>query len=293
MSSTSDLPFPLVQATWQKAMALGEGEKGFGYNFYKNLFEKHPSLLETIFKGVSIENQRKNLPKSITTVLSLLTDMPKAIDALQQLGARHVLYGTPDAGYAVVGENVIFTLQMILGDEFTPAAKEEWVTIYRFISKTMIDAAHSDKAAVWWQRLHVKRAKELQGIIAASGVSSAALSKQVGSKADLAAVAAAIADTKQVAGPTATFAAGMSADNLKNLAGNLSAALGGAKTLNPYDEMVIAWFATAVQENAGASASASSASGSCCGASTSSLLAGGAVVAALVAGAFFFLKKKQ
>jgi hypothetical protein len=32
------LPYPLVQATWKKAMDLGDGDAGFGANFYKNLF---------------------------------------------------------------------------------------------------------------------------------------------------------------------------------------------------------------------------------------------------------------
>lgn len=232
-------------------MALGDGDAGFGSNFYKNLFADYPALKETLFKNVAIDAQRMNLPKSITSVLALLTDMPKAVDALQQLGLRHVTYGTPDSGYPIVGSILVKTLALLLGSDFTADAKKEWITVYSLIQKTMIDAAYSDKAASWWQRFYAKRGKELQAILDVQEIKDPlALSKSIGSATSIAEVAAAIVETKSVTAPVVVgFTKGMTADQIKSLNANLANAIEKAnpnKTLSAYDKMVIEWFAGAV-----------------------------------------------
>ena len=318
---SEELPFPLVQATWKKASAL-QGEASFGHNFYKNLFTDHPALKETLFKGVNIDNQKVNLPKSITTVLGLLTDMPKAVSALQQLGMRHVAYDTPDAGYAVVGANVIKTLAQILGSDFTEEAKKEWITIYGVIEKTMIDSTKSDKSIPFWRRLYKRRATEFKQMIldpANGKLDKFSESVSIASKGNFSLVLgntdtidAAIAQTStapiRAAGARLAKEGKVTKEHFAVLSAAIASNIPGKTTgANLYEKMVIDWFVTHLQggfegklfddsplgksEAASAPATTSSSScNSCCGLNLCTV---SCVIAAVGVAAWFLLKKKD
>lgn len=260
-TQTTPLPFPLVQATWAKAMTL-EGDQAFGHNFYKNLFTDHPSLKETLFKTASIENQKKNLPKSITTVLGMLGDLPKALEALAQLGMRHVYYDTPDAGYAVVGANLIKTLAQILGSDFTEESKKEWIALYAVIEKTMIDAAHSDRAISHWRRLYKRRATEFKQFVldpATGKLDNFAEAVSAASKGHFNSVLASTATIdavieQQSTAPIRAAGARLAAEGKTKkehfaaladaIANNIS---GKTSTATPYEKLSIDWFVSHLQ----------------------------------------------
>jgi hemoglobin-like flavoprotein len=320
-TQTTPLPFPLVQATWAKAMTL-EGDQAFGHNFYKNLFTDHPSLKETLFKTASIENQKKNLPKSITTVLGMLGDLPKALEALAQLGMRHVYYDTPDAGYAVVGANLIKTLAQILGSDFTEESKKEWLALYAVIEKTMIDAAHSDRAIPHWRRLYKRRATEFKQLIfdsADSNPGKFSQSVSIITKCNFSSVleSSTVIDAvieQQSTAPIRAAGARLAAEGKTKkehlaaladaIANNIS---GRSSAATPYEKLSIDWFVSHLQagfegkpfddsplgKSEAAAASSSKQNNTCCSSiNLCSVLTVGSIVAAVGVAAFFLLKKK-
>ena len=74
------------------------------------------------------------------------------VPAVRQLGARHANYGVRDEHYATVGSALLWTLEQGLGDKFTPAVHDAWLTVYELLAGVMqmgaIEAqSRSDTAA--------------------------------------------------------------------------------------------------------------------------------------------------
>jgi hemoglobin-like flavoprotein len=60
------------------------------------------------------------------------------------LGRRHgVLYKVPDDAYPVVGEALIWALDMGLGEAFTADTRATWIKLYGLLSATMRLASSS------------------------------------------------------------------------------------------------------------------------------------------------------
>jgi hemoglobin-like flavoprotein len=51
-----------------------------------------------------------------------------------------VAYGVTDEHYSSVGRALIWTLERVLGADFTPEVKEAWTTVYNVIADTMKNA---------------------------------------------------------------------------------------------------------------------------------------------------------
>jgi hemoglobin-like flavoprotein len=169
-----ELPFPKVQATWKKALAVAEaGGSSFGEKFYANLFKATtPSLKDTLFGRTHHAEQRMNLTRSITLVLNMLDDMPKAAAALESLGARHVMYigpvGPETAGaYDLVGTVLVQTLTQLAGEADIKDAAEEWKAVYGVVKDTMIKASLDEKQSLpWLKKFNAKRIAEFKSLLA-------------------------------------------------------------------------------------------------------------------------------
>ena len=68
-------------------------------------------------------------------------DLEPVTMALEELGARHVNYGVIEAHYPIVGQALLATLGLALGDAWTPTVKEGWTNLYGYVSMTMIKGA--------------------------------------------------------------------------------------------------------------------------------------------------------
>jgi hypothetical protein len=68
-------------------------------------------------------------------------DLEPVTMALEELGARHVHYGVVPDHYPIVGEALLATLEVALGEAWTPTVKEGWSGIYTFVSTTMTKGA--------------------------------------------------------------------------------------------------------------------------------------------------------
>lgn len=108
--------------------------------FYERLFKKYPSV-KPMFKNASMKEQKKKLLASLVLVIQNLRHPDKLTAALQQLGARHIAYGTKPAHYDAVGENLLAVLGEFAGTAWTPAVKQAWTDAYGAIKTIMLAGA--------------------------------------------------------------------------------------------------------------------------------------------------------
>lgn len=107
--------------------------------FYDTLFTIDPSL-QFLFRG-DMAAQGKRLMSMLITAVRLLDEPDTLLPTLRILGARHLGYGVKPAHYDTVGQALLGTLAMGLGEAFTPSVREAWIAMYGVVSKTMQDAA--------------------------------------------------------------------------------------------------------------------------------------------------------
>ena len=113
--------------------------------FYARLFELDPSL-QRLFAHTDMAAQRKNLMQTLTVVVKSIDKLDTIVPAVQALGARHAGYGVTPAMFATVGQALIDTLSVGLGDAFTPDCRNAWVDAYQILSTVMIDAMERETA---------------------------------------------------------------------------------------------------------------------------------------------------
>jgi len=129
-----------VQSTWVKVLPI----KALAAKlFYEKLFETDPSL-RALFKG-DMREQGEKLMQVIDAAVNGLSRLEHITAAIQELGRRHAAYGVKDQHYDTVGVALLWTLGKSLGAEFTPEAKDAWVTVYDVLATTMREAAATSR----------------------------------------------------------------------------------------------------------------------------------------------------
>jgi hemoglobin-like flavoprotein len=126
----------LVQRSWRQVQPFANTVAEL---FYARLFSLNPAL-QALFTS-DMHEQRRKLMAVIGSVVSELSRLERITPAVQELGRRHVGYGVRDEHYATVGSALLWALERALGDAFTPDVKAAWVSAYRVLSQTMLDAA--------------------------------------------------------------------------------------------------------------------------------------------------------
>jgi len=104
-------------------------------DFYARLFEVAPTL-RPLFPD-DLSSQRDKLKHMLAMLVAGL-DRPVALtSALATLGDRHRAYGVVKADFIVVGRALIDTLDAHLGEQFSPADRHAWTTLYSRITAIM------------------------------------------------------------------------------------------------------------------------------------------------------------
>jgi hemoglobin-like flavoprotein len=107
--------------------------------FYSRLFELRPEL-RALFKG-DMEKQGLKLMTTLQLAIGALSDVERIRPALVHLGRSHVAYGVRDEHYAAVGEALLWALEQVLGEGFTPEVRSAWAEAYAALSSVMRAAA--------------------------------------------------------------------------------------------------------------------------------------------------------
>jgi len=132
----------MVQSSFAKVVPIADKAAEI---FYSKLFEKDPSL-KPLFKG-DITEQGKKLMTMIATAVNGLNNLEAIVPAVQQLGKNHAGYGVTDQMYDTVAAALLETLEVGLGDDFTPEVKGAWTEVYVLLATTMKDAAATVESA--------------------------------------------------------------------------------------------------------------------------------------------------
>jgi hemoglobin-like flavoprotein len=125
----------LVQRSWRSVLPVGGTAAEL---FYGKLFSLDPSL-QPLFKN-DMREQGRNLTAMISVAVGALSKPERIKLALQQLGRRHASYGVERRHYELVGLALLWMLDQVLGDAFTPDVRRAWSEVYALLSGTMQDA---------------------------------------------------------------------------------------------------------------------------------------------------------
>jgi hemoglobin-like flavoprotein len=107
--------------------------------FYGRLFESAPQV-RALFPEDMTE-QKQKLMAMLGLAVANLNHPETVVPALQDLGRKHVAYGTQAAHYAPVGAALLWTLEQGLGPDFTPEVREAWTETYALVARVMQAAA--------------------------------------------------------------------------------------------------------------------------------------------------------
>ncbi|MDD1795102.1 globin domain-containing protein [Enterovibrio makurazakiensis] len=103
--------------------------------FYDTLFSYDPSL-KALFKG-DMKQQGRKLMAMLHAAVSTLNSPEQLLPVLQQLAKRHEGYGVKKSHFTPVGNALLHTLKVGLGDDFTPETRAAWVALLHFVADTM------------------------------------------------------------------------------------------------------------------------------------------------------------
>jgi len=126
----------LVQQSWAK---VSESSDEAAARFYHRLFELYPEL-RPLFKG-EMDEQSQKLMRMIGRAVDALDDLSLLDRVIRMMGARHSGYGVRAEDYEKLGAALIWMLEQRLGDDFTPATRAAWVSVYDDLAEMMQDGA--------------------------------------------------------------------------------------------------------------------------------------------------------
>lgn len=125
----------LVQTTFAQLEPIADTAAAL---FYQRLFELNPAL-RSLFKG-EMRAQGAKLMATLALVVNGLDRPESIIPAVQILGRRHVNYGVQPSHYQTVGQALLDTLALALGDQFTTPVANAWQAAYTLLANVMQEA---------------------------------------------------------------------------------------------------------------------------------------------------------
>jgi len=143
----------LVEDTWKQVEGLGA--EAVGVLLFKNIFEIAPEAKglfsfkdePDVFESKALKEHGAGVVASVGAAVANLRDLSQVVPTLQALGSRHVGYKVVPEHYAVVGQALLKTLDMGLGDAFTPGVETAWTKVFAVVQETMLSEAEEPNAA--------------------------------------------------------------------------------------------------------------------------------------------------
>lgn len=112
--------------------------------FYTRLFETTPQVRYMFTHDMA--EQGKKLMKMLAVAVHSLDHLDTLIPAVQALGERHVQYGVQKEHYDIVGAELLWTFEHLLGEAFTPELKDAWATAYGVLAGVATSAYATGEA---------------------------------------------------------------------------------------------------------------------------------------------------
>lgn len=132
----------LIRSTWAQVAPIADPAARI---FYDRLFKLDPSLVR-MFASTDMEAQRRNLMQTLAVVVKSIDSLETITPAVEAMGRRHAGYGVQPMHYATVGQALLDTLEVGLGDAFTTAARAAWTEAFELLAGVMLAASSSPEA---------------------------------------------------------------------------------------------------------------------------------------------------
>lgn len=126
----------LVRTTFAKLAIMPEVT---GALFYERLFAVNPDL-RPMFKH-DMRVQGVKLMTMLAIIVYNLHQPGQVLQAVHDLGQRHVGYGVAFTDYNALEDALLWTLQQVLAEDFTPLVRDAWTVCYRELAGEMKAAA--------------------------------------------------------------------------------------------------------------------------------------------------------
>jgi hemoglobin-like flavoprotein len=123
----------LVKRSWQILRKIDPVL--LGDVFYSRLFIDAPGL-RTMFDA-RMDGQYRKLIDMLDSMVANLDQTELLKVELRELGERHLGYGVKPQHYDLVGNALLGTLEVALGNDWNPKVKAAWKQCYQEIGKTM------------------------------------------------------------------------------------------------------------------------------------------------------------
>lgn len=131
-----------IRAGWSRIARKRDLAAGL---FYGRLFQLSPQAQALFNKDMAAQGRK---------LIQMLDHVISHLDAPEHLGPeaaalaqRHVAYGVRQADYADVGQALIWMLEQVQGEAFSPAQRHAWGRAYAALAQVMIAAAYPDLRA--------------------------------------------------------------------------------------------------------------------------------------------------
>lgn len=140
----SELPVELLERSFENIKPHAEE---FAARFYENLFQAHPEV-KPLFAKTDMALQQKKLLQSLVLVLENLRN-PEALAAvLENLGARHVGYGSVPKQYGAVNKILLLTFEQYLQENWTPELNRAWKNALTTITQQMLKGTRTESVSL-------------------------------------------------------------------------------------------------------------------------------------------------
>jgi hemoglobin-like flavoprotein len=126
----------LVQTTFRSVQPMSATAAEL---FYKRLFEVEPETV-ALFKG-DMRRQGREFMQVLAVAVGGLSNLSTLVPMVQQLGVRHAAYGVRASHYDSVRQALLYTLAVILQDEYTDEVRVAWASAYAMLAGIMKEAA--------------------------------------------------------------------------------------------------------------------------------------------------------
>ena len=127
----------LIRESWAQVAPIAGAAATI---FYDRLFELDPSL-RRLFSRTDMAGQRRNLTQTLAVVVASIDRLESIVPAVEALGRRHAGYGVEAAHFETVGQALLDTLAVGLGEDFTAEVRDAWATAYGILAGVMQSAA--------------------------------------------------------------------------------------------------------------------------------------------------------
>jgi hemoglobin-like flavoprotein len=127
----------LVRRSWAEIVPVSDAAAAL---FYQRLFAIDPPA-RRLFGSKDMRVQGTLFMQMLSVFVRSLDDLPAMGAAIESCGQRHVGYGVLASDYEGVGRALLWAVEQVLGQGFTPDVRDAWSEGYRTLAATMQGAA--------------------------------------------------------------------------------------------------------------------------------------------------------